>query len=165
LIAAYFCAIGWTTLRVEKPWLWLAVGQLALIAAVCGARTLASYRRSDLPYDHMAEEIRARYLPYVWVVGPEGDGFEVHLRGWTIHGPDTTSGAPVAFYCRPHTQWMLDQLRSDLSNGRIRAIVYAKVHCPATETTLILPPDVAPPGIPQWHLAEVLDGQFCVYTP
>jgi hypothetical protein len=164
LLASYFCAAGCEALADRAGIGWLVACQLALITALMGVRTASSYRNGFRPLDAVADRIRERYPRFVWVVGGEGDSFTVHLRGWSFHGPDTTTGAPVANYCRPHTDWIFDGLRAALKRGEISAIVLAGRDCIQPGRRISRPHPLVTLD-PPWPLAETPADDVCVYTP
>jgi len=135
-IGFFFCA--WTIDKILKSEVegsakyftrTILAGQIALIAFVYGYKTQSAYQLAFLPYEEAAEEIRSKLPSFGYLSGRYSLNMNIHLRDWSIHGPDVTNAGQIAKNAHPNLRWILKDSVNSIADGTLQSAIIAEEDC------------------------------------
>lgn len=135
--------------------------QLGLVAVVYGYKTLSAYKIAFYPYAEVAQRIRDRLGPFVFVGGLYAPNLIIYLKGVSFHGPDVSNASIVAIHGHPKLRWILEDLAQSVQASKIKAVVIADKLC-AGGSAPVLPSQVAS-YFKEFRRHEVWYPWLCVY--
>lgn len=154
-----FCTLGLQKAVEKKIWVSAIAIQLLVIAFVYAAKSRSALRFAFIPYEEIANQVKALSAPYGELYGYQAASFAVHLRGWAYHGPDVTSGALIVTNSHRSMRWLLSDLKKAAIDKTIKAFIYVEPGCDQWK---------AEPPAPPFHTFQkrvVLQPWLCAYLP